>query len=105
MEEPIEYTDFKFEEITYRTKLTRKFAERKPYTPMNPKKVTAFIPGTIMKVLVKEGQKVKKGEYLLVLQAMKMDNHLLALMNGTIKKIHVKQGDTVPKNQLLVEFK
>jgi biotin carboxyl carrier protein len=101
----VQFTDFKFEEITYRTTLTRKFTERKPYTAPDPRKVTAFIPGTIMKVLVKEGQKVKKGEHLLVLQAMKMDNHLLALTRGTVKKVYVKQGEVVVKNQLLVELK
>lgn len=103
--EDVQFTDFKFEEITYRTTLTKKFAGRKPYTPPDPRKVTAFIPGTIMKVLVKEGRKVAKGEHLLVLQAMKMDNHLLALTRGTVKKVYVKQGDVVVKNQLLVELK
>jgi biotin carboxyl carrier protein len=61
MEEIKEFTDFKYEEISYRTLLTKKFANRTPYAPPDPRKVMAFIPGTILKVLVKEGQKVKKG--------------------------------------------
>ncbi len=105
MDENIEFTDFRYEEISYRTTLTKKFANRTPYKPADPKKVTAFIPGTIMTVFVKDGQKVKKGEKLLVLRAMKMDNHLLALRSGTIRKVHVKQGEVVPKNHLLVELK
>ncbi len=105
MDENIEFIDFKYEEISYRTTLTKKFANRTPYAPPDPRKIMAFIPGTIIKVLVKEGQKVQKGDTLLVLQAMKMDNHLLASVNGKVKKIFVKQGEIVPKHHTLVELK
>jgi len=105
MDEYLELVDFQYEEITYRTTVTKKFANRTGYLPPDPRKVIAFIPGTILKVLVKEGQKVKKGDTLLVLQAMKMDNRLLALRNGTVKKIYIKQGETVPKQHLLIELK
>jgi biotin carboxyl carrier protein len=105
MDENTEFVEFRFEDITYSTTLTKKYANRKPYTPADPRKVHAFIPGTIMKVLVKEGTKVKKGDGLVILQAMKMDNHLLAIRNGVVKKVHVKQGEVVPKNHLLLEFK
>jgi biotin carboxyl carrier protein len=67
--------------------------------------VAAFIPDTIMKVFVKEKDKVKKGDAMVVLQAMKMNNHILAPITGVIKKIHVKQTDNVAKNQILVEFR
>ena len=103
--ENIEYVDFKYEEISYKTTLTKKFANRTPYSPPDSRKVVAFIPGTIIKVHVKDGQKVKKGDTLLVLQAMKMDNHLLASRNGTVKKVYVRQGEVVPKRHLLVELK
>ncbi|MEI7500480.1 MAG: biotin/lipoyl-containing protein [Bacteroidota bacterium] len=105
MDENLEFVDFKYEEIVYRTTLTKKFANRTQYTPPDPRKVVAFIPGTIIKVLVKEGHKVKKGDTLLVLKAMKMDNHLLASINGTVKKVFVKQGEIVQKQYLLVELK
>ena len=105
MDEDIEFIDFKYEEISYRTSVTKKFAGRKSYTPPDSRKVVAFIPGTILKVYVKEGQKVKKGDKLLVLQAMKMDNQLLATRAGTVKKIWVKQGEVVPKQHLLLELK
>jgi len=87
------------------TLLTRKFHERKPYSPPNPKLIHAFIPGTIVKVNVKEKAKIKKGEPLLSLKAMKMNNDILSSIDGTIKKVHVKKGDIVVKNQLLVELK
>jgi biotin carboxyl carrier protein len=100
-----EMVQFPLENVSYKTRLTRKYQNRQPYTPPDPKKITAFIPGTIMKVAVKEKSKVKEGETLIVLQAMKMDNHLIAPFNTEVKKIYVKQGERVTKNQLLLEFK
>lgn len=88
----------------YRTYYNRKFLLRKPYSPVDEKKITAFIPGTIQKLYVSEGKKVKKGEKLLVLEAMKMRNDLITNVDGVVKKIHVKVGDIVMKNQLLVEL-
>ena len=105
MDENIQFIDFPYEEVTYRTTVTKKFANRKPYSPPDPRRVVAFIPGTILKVHVKDGSKVKKGDKLLVLQAMKMDNLFVAYKTGTIKKVYVKQGDVVPKHHLLVELK
>ena len=96
---------FTYEGVEYLTQVTRKFTSRKPYVPRNPKQIFAFIPGTIVKVFVKEKEKVKKGESLLSLQAMKMNNEILAVTAGTVRKIHVKKGDVVVKNQLLVEFR
>ncbi|MCX6279565.1 MAG: acetyl-CoA carboxylase biotin carboxyl carrier protein subunit [Bacteroidetes bacterium] len=105
MDDNLEFVDFKYEEISYRTTVTRKFASRKPYIPPDPKKIIAFIPGTILKVNVKDGAKVKKGDTLLILQAMKMDNHLLSSQNGVVKKVFVKSGEVVPKNHLLIQLK
>jgi len=100
-----EFISFQMEHIAFKTLPTRTFLLRKPYKVENPKKITAFIPGTIVKVYVKENHKVKEGETLLDLHAMKMNNHLLSPVNTVVKKIHVKQGDRVTKNQLLVELK
>ena len=100
-----EYKVFNFEEGQFKTTFTKKFMNRKPYTIPDPKMVYAFIPGTIIKIFVKEKHKVKKGEPLLTFQAMKMNNILSSPMDGVIKKINVKAGDTFPKSQMLVEFK
>jgi biotin carboxyl carrier protein len=100
-----EFISFQMEHIAFKTLPNRTFLLRKPYKVDNPKKITAFIPGTIVKVYVKENHKVKEGETLLDLQAMKMNNHLLSPVNTVVKKIYVKQGDRVTKNQLLVELK
>ncbi|MDR1740166.1 MAG: biotin/lipoyl-binding protein [Bacteroidales bacterium] len=67
-----------------------------------PNEIRAFIPGTIKGVFVKVGDNVKRGDKLLVLDAMKMDNELIAPIDGTIKEVNVKTGQTVTKNELLV---
>jgi biotin carboxyl carrier protein len=100
-----QYTVFNIEDGEYRTTLTKKFLARKPYLPPDLKKIYAFIPGTIIKIYVKEKMKVKKGDPLVIFQAMKMNNILTAPINGVIKKVNVKVGETVPKTQILVEFK
>lgn len=88
----------------YRTMLTQKYKERKPYKKPDPNQIKAFIPGTIRRVYVKEGQAVKKKERLLVLEAMKMRNYIRAPFDGKIKKIHVDISSPVYKDQLLIEF-
>lgn len=66
--------------------------------------VKAPMPGLILEVIAREGDEVEGGDYLLVLEAMKMENTLTAPGSGIIKSIHVSKGDTVEKNQLLIEL-
>ncbi len=66
--------------------------------------LTAPMPGLVIEVQVNEGQEVKEGDALLVLEAMKMENLLLAPKDGTVKTIQVKKGDAVDKRQLLIEI-
>jgi len=69
------------------------------------KKLIALIPGTIIDLFVKNGSKVSKDDKLLLLEAMKMKNEILAPMDGVIKKVHVKKGQKVPKQTILIEMK
>lgn len=64
----------------------------------------APMPGLIVDVVVKKGDMVKKGEPLLILEAMKMENMIKAPNDLSVKKISVNTGDTVEKNELLIEF-
>ena len=59
------------------------------------KKIGSPLPGVIISVDVKEGQAVKRGQKVAVIEAMKMENEILAECDGTISAIHVKQGDSV----------
>jgi len=99
------YDSFLLDDITYETILTGKFKKRKGFVPADPKKITAFIPGKIKKVYVKKKSKVKEGEILLVLEAMKMNNNIFSPMKGTIKEVYVTAGLSVAKGTLLIEFK
>lgn len=98
------YKSLNIEGLKYRTQLTKKFQERKAYTEKDPKMIVAFIPGTIRKINIKEGDTVKKGDLLIILEAMKMKNRILAPVDATIKKVNVKMGLIVPKNEILIEL-
>jgi biotin carboxyl carrier protein len=64
--------------------------------------IKANLPGIIFSLEVKEGQKVKKGQKLVSLVAMKMENQILSPMEGTVKKVAVKKNDKVNKGDLLL---
>ena len=66
--------------------------------------VTAPLPGLILEVKVKEGEKVKAGQDLLVMEAMKMENQVQAPHDGTVGKLYVKNGDSVAEGDLLVHL-
>ena len=59
------------------------------------KKIESPLPGVIISVDVKEGQAVKRGQKVAVIEAMKMENEILSDVDGTITAVHVKQGDSV----------
>jgi biotin carboxyl carrier protein len=108
MEENIhgkKYSDLEIGNIRYKTILTKKYLNRKPYKEVNIKEITAFLPGTIAKVFVKKGRKIKKGEKLLILETMKMKNNIVSSIAGVIDEILVKQGEIVSKDQVLIELK
>ena len=60
------------------------------------------LPGTILKILAKEGDQVKKGDTLLIMEAMKMENNIIAEKAGKVVQVRVKEGDTVLQNDVLV---
>ena len=64
----------------------------------------APMPGLVLDILVKEGQEIKKGDQLAILEAMKMENVLKAAGEGIVKSIEVVKGDSVEKNQILIKF-
>jgi biotin carboxyl carrier protein len=66
--------------------------------------VTAPMPGKIIELLVEESSHVKEGEAILILEAMKMQNEIIAQISGKVKKISVKAGDSVTKDDVLMEI-
>lgn len=65
-------------------------------------KVLAPMPGTVLKLMVKQGEKVASGQVLLVLEAMKMENEIFASCDGTVTSIVVQAGSSVNSNDLMV---
>ena len=66
------------QETSYQTTLTKKFLNRKSWVPRDPRKIICVIPGVIHKIHVKTGRHVLRGDPLLVLEAMKMQNDIVA---------------------------
>ena len=66
--------------------------------------VKAPMPGLVLEVEVKVGQKVQKGDGLLILEAMKMENVIKSTGEGVVKDIHISKGAAVDKGQLLIEM-
>ena len=97
------YSSIDIDGVKYKTLLTDKFKKRKKYEDPNPALSLAFIPGTIAKLLVKNKTKVKEGDLILTLEAMKMMNKVFAPLDGKVI-FHVKEQDIVTKNQLLFEI-
>ncbi|WP_018665129.1 acetyl-CoA carboxylase biotin carboxyl carrier protein subunit [Heyndrickxia acidiproducens] len=66
--------------------------------------ITASMAGSVWKVLVQEGDAVKEGEDVVILESMKMEIPIAAEEDGTVVKIHVQEGDFVDDSDLLVEL-
>ena len=70
--------------------------------PKGPGDVATSMPGKVIKVLVKQGQPVKKAELVLIVEAMKMESQVLAPVAGTVKTLYVKEGDDVKTDETLL---
>lgn len=95
---------------TYTVALKNKFdllAEQLGFANISNQKlnnIKAPMPGLVLDLMVKEGDKVVKGDSILILEAMKMENVIKAEGEAIVKNIIVNKGDAVEKNQVLVEF-
>ena len=74
----------------------------KPAAVAGGLQVKSPLPGSVIKVLVSEGQAVKKGDTLLTLESMKMENAIMAEADGTVKQIAVSAGQNVMQDDLLI---
>ena len=66
--------------------------------------LNAPMPGVVLTIKVRVGNKVKKGDPLIVLEAMKMENVLGSPIDGVIESIEVNENDTIEKNTVLIKF-
>ena len=72
-----------------------------PAAPAGGEKITAPMPGTILAVNVTSGSAVKKGDVLMILEAMKMENEIMAPCDGTVTSVSVTKGTAVESGTLL----
>ena len=91
------YDSLEIDGLKYKTQFTEKFINRKKWEKPDP--------GAVIDLYVKEGQEVKAGDLLCLLEAMKMHNKIQAPISGTVIKIHVNKGDKLPKDALMFEIK
>ena len=92
------------DDVAYPTKTNKFYDNRKPYQPIDPKKIKSFMPGNILEVYVTTGKEVDEGDKLCILEAMKMKNIIIAPLKGVVKSVFIAPGDKVPKNHILIEL-
>ncbi|MFO1445765.1 pyruvate carboxylase [Bacillus sp. Bva_UNVM-123] len=79
-------------------------ASRMKADPHNESHIGASMPGTVIKVVAKKGEKVEKGDHLMITEAMKMETTVQAPFSGTIKDIYVGNGEAIQTGDLLIEL-
>lgn len=99
-----EYVDFVVTARKYKTLLTAKYKNRKMWHKPFVGDVISHLPGTVVKLEVQEGQEVQAGQLLLIHQAMKMYNRVVAPVSGVITELGVKEGDKIAKDHLMVKI-
>ena len=99
-----EYVDFVVTARKYKTMLTAKYKNRKMWHKPFVGDVISHLPGTIVKVEVRQGQEVEAGQLLLIHQAMKMYNRVVAPVAGTIVEFGVTVCYKITKDNLMVKI-
>jgi biotin carboxyl carrier protein len=92
------------DDTAYETELPEN-ALKRGRAAADPEIIKAFIPGTIVAVRTKVGERVRAGDTLLLLDAMKMHNEVCSTVNGVVRELQVTTGDKVEKGQLLVRLR
>lgn len=72
--------------------------------PKNENQIGASMPGTVIKVIVEKGEKVERGDHLLITEAMKMETTVQAPFSGVVKEIYVSNGEAIQTGDLLIEL-
>ena len=105
MSEKKELKELIIQGVAYQTTFTRKFEQRVNWEAPNENMLYSFIPGTIIDIYAKPKQKLKEGDVILLLEAMKMQNQVRMPFDGEIVNIYVKKDEVIPNRSLMVEIK
>jgi len=95
------YSAFWVDATKYKTKITDKFKNRKKWDASNRGAVYSDFPGTVLKVDVKKGDNIEKGDRLYIYDAMKMKNRAYSPRDGKVKEVNISENDVIKKGQLL----
>lgn len=98
-----EYVDFVVTARKYKTLLTAKYKNRPLWHKPQPGEVISHLPGTILKIEVQQGEEVEAGQLLMIHEAMKMQNRVVAPISGVVTELNVAVGDKIGKNHLMVK--
>ena len=101
-EDKPKYQVFVVNSAKYLTLTTTKFDRRKKWQKADPKEIRSIIPGSVIEIFARPGQKLKEGEVLLTLDAMKMYTKVEMPFDGIIKSINIAVGDRIPKNTVMI---
>ncbi|MCD7937921.1 MAG: acetyl-CoA carboxylase biotin carboxyl carrier protein subunit [Tannerellaceae bacterium] len=104
MEKKEELVDFVVTARIYKTLLTTKYKNRQIWRKPQTGEVVSTLPGTVVSLEVKENERVEEGQLLLIHEAMKMYNRIVAPVSGVIREINVKEGDKIGKNHLMIKI-
>ena len=88
----------------YNTEFPEEYIKVSPKDLPDPSIIRAIIPGTILEVRVRKGQRVSREQVVILLEAMKMFNEIEASAEGRIEEIFVSPGDKVGKNQIMIKI-
>ena len=102
MEKDIQHLNI--DDTKYETEIPDSNISKRKKEDGDSREVRAIIPGVIVEVKVRKGQKVTAGDVVIVLEAMKMYNDIEALIDGIITEILVSKGDKVAKDQLMIRM-
>ena len=92
------------DDTVYATRLTDKYEKRKVWQNPDARMIFSILPGAVLSVEVKVGDKVNAGQVIMTFEAMKMVNSIRSAIAGTVKKINITKGDKIPKNLLMIEL-
>jgi len=104
MSQEHDWEELNIDDTVYPTRLTAKYRRRRAGAVEDASIIRAAVPGKILAVSVEPGSVVRRGQGLLVLEAMKMENTIMAVADGAVAKVHVTPGALVAKGDLLVEL-
>ena len=100
----LSFSDLEIDGTVYKTTLPKYFQQSKKWKPKDLGEINSLITGAIKSIFVKKGDTVKKGDCLLLLEAMKMNNEILSPIDGVVQDVFVTENSNISKGVLMVKI-